>query len=200
LVVEVEDHQEGRTLAPQDECGRQTEFVTTLQLGDPIGRRKRVDGVQHRLANRRKAHAGDANRTEHLLPLGQGGEESRLRQLGYLEADQVSGLSGALAARSRLRWWLIDVIGPVVLRADFARGLRNDLDASGCSLRFAPPDGPEFFRPQGWRPVEVRHLWDEARRLGREPERMSRLWSAASPQVRQPYREIARYVLLERSA
>jgi hypothetical protein len=93
---------------------------------------------------------------------------------------------------------LIDVIGPIVLGADFARGLRNDLDAGGSSLRFAPPEGSEFFQPQGWRPVEVRYLWDEARRLGREPERMSRLWSTASPQVRQPYREIAPYVLLER--
>jgi hypothetical protein len=36
LVVEVEDDHERRTLASQDECGREGELATTLQLGDPI--------------------------------------------------------------------------------------------------------------------------------------------------------------------
>jgi methyltransferase (TIGR00027 family) len=118
--------------------------------------------------------------------------------LVYLASDQVAALSDDLAARPRLRRWLLDLAGPVVLERIYRGGLRRDLEAGGAPMRFAPEEGPDFFRPQGWRAAEIRHAWDEARRLGREPAQLSRIHGTTTSSQRQPYREIARYVLLER--
>jgi hypothetical protein len=72
------------------------------------------------------------------------------------------------------------------------------LAAARASFRFAPEEGPDFFRPLGWEPVEVRSSWEEARRLGREPWLLRLVWALSSPRRREPYRNVSRYVFLGR--
>lgn len=118
--------------------------------------------------------------------------------LVYLEAEQVAALSRDLAARTRLRQWLLDLAGPAVLGPMSRRGPQKELEVGNTPMRFAPDEGPDFSGPHGWRTVEVRYAWEEARLLGREPWWMGVIWRTSAPQRRQTYREIARYLLLER--
>lgn len=118
--------------------------------------------------------------------------------LTYMEGSAVEALCRELAARARLRRWLLDLSGPVVLRRLYKGRSRRDLEAGGSRMRFAPDEGPDFFRPFGWRPTEVRYSWDEGRRLGREPWWMKLIWWTSTANRRRPYQEMTRYLLLER--
>jgi hypothetical protein len=67
-------------------------------------------------------------------------------------------------------------------------------------FKFAPPEGPDFFAPFGWRLAEYRSAMDEARRLKRE---MRGAWivhliSALSKKQREMARRMSGTVLLER--
>lgn len=108
--------------------------------------------------------------------------------LVYLDAGHVAALSADLAARPLIGRWLLDVPAAAVLAHLSESDLQRQLAAGGSAMRFAPPEGPDFFRAQGWRPAEVRTARDEARRLGREPH----------PAGDAPRSEIAWYALLER--
>jgi hypothetical protein len=46
--------------------------------------------------------------------------------------------------------------------------LGKDLLAANADMYFAPAEGPEFFRPYGWKLLEFRDFLDEGRRLHRE--------------------------------
>jgi methyltransferase (TIGR00027 family) len=117
--------------------------------------------------------------------------------LVYLTRHAVSALGRDLALRRSLQWWVLDLAGPKFLAWSRRRWGRH-LSASGISMRFAPEEGPEFFVSLGWRPSEVRHSWDEARRLGREPWLMGVLWSVGPRAWREVSRNTARYLLLTR--
>jgi hypothetical protein len=68
-------------------------------------------------------------------------------------------------------------------------------------FRFAPAEGTAFFNAVGWREARCRTLWDEGRRLRRETPFMWfwRLLSySAPPERREAFRNMFRFVLLER--
>ena len=46
---------------------------------------------------------------------------------------------------------------------------------AGATMRFAPEEGPAFFRPYGWKVAETYSFLEESRRLGR-PTPAGRLW------------------------
>lgn len=117
--------------------------------------------------------------------------------LAYLNPDLVLSLSRDLAATPTVQWWLLDLAGPTFLQ--FVRRNWNPrLQLASSAFQFGPEEGPDFFRSQGWEPVEVRSSWDEARRLHREPWWMGVLWTLNSPNRRRPWREVLRFVLLQR--
>jgi methyltransferase (TIGR00027 family) len=117
--------------------------------------------------------------------------------LPYLTPETVTGLASDLAARPGIRWWAMDLIGPLLIRwANRIAG--RQLAAAGASFHFAPGDGPGFFRPLGWAPIDVRSSWLELRRLGREPWFMHAAWRLATPRRRNAYRNIGLFVLLRR--
>ena len=47
------------------------------------------------------------------------------------------------------------------------RWYRKQFDAAGIRMQFAPPAGPDFFKPYGWNPVEFRLSQQEGIRLNR---------------------------------
>jgi methyltransferase (TIGR00027 family) len=116
--------------------------------------------------------------------------------LVYLEAELVGALGRALAARPHIKYWLLDVAGPLALSSAYSRNLQDALDAAEARMRFAPAAGPEFFRSLGWRPVEVWSAWEQALRLERAPAWLVEVWDNGSPEQREAFRTIARYVVL----
>jgi methyltransferase (TIGR00027 family) len=115
----------------------------------------------------------------------------------YLTHDDVTCLASDLAARPGFRWWAMDLASPLFIWwANRIAGRR--LSAAGASFQFAPEDGPGFFRPLGWEPVEIRSSWLEQRRLGREPGLMRAAWALSPPRHRNAYRDLGLFVLLRR--
>ena len=119
--------------------------------------------------------------------------------LVYLSREDVTALSRDLAERPAMRWWLLDLAGPLFLQWG-QRTIGRQLAAAHAPFQFAPQEGADFFRPLDWEPVEVRASWEEARRLGREPWPLRLIWALSSPRRREEYRTVSLYVLLDRSA
>ena len=66
--------------------------------------------------------------------------------LVYLTREEVAALGRDLAARDDIQWWLLDLAGPLFLQWG-ARTVGRQLAAARASFRFAPEEGPDFFRP-----------------------------------------------------
>src|SRR5207245_10459555 len=92
--------------------------------------------------------------------------------LVYLREEEVAGLSHALAARTNVRRWLLDISGAAAVRWGGRGKLGQQLADADAVHRWAPEDGPDFFRRHGWTPVEVRSSWQAAARLRRLPRRL----------------------------
>jgi methyltransferase (TIGR00027 family) len=87
--------------------------------------------------------------------------------LVYLTRDEVSALGRDLAAQASFRDWAIDLCSPGLLKM-----LQKNLGAlseAGSPLKFGPEEGPEFFTPSGWKPVEVYSMLKTAARIRRLP-------------------------------
>jgi methyltransferase (TIGR00027 family) len=85
--------------------------------------------------------------------------------LVYLTPQEVGSLAEDLAGPGRFQRWVLDLSSPGLLRRLEAKW--EQLSRTGAPLRFAPPEGPGFFRAHGWRPVAVHSLLKTAARLRR---------------------------------
>lgn len=119
--------------------------------------------------------------------------------LVYLTAADVIALAQDLLARPNLRFWLLDISGPRAARWGSRGKLGRQLASANATHRFAPEEGPEFFRPYGWVPVEVLSLWRESQRIGRLPWWLGLLEAITPPSRRDPYYDLARVAVLERA-
>ena len=119
----------------------------------------------------------------------------------YLSAEQVGELARTVAAQAPVRAWLFDLANPALLRM-MRRDWGGDVEKGNAPFRFAPADGPAFFRAFGWRLAERRSCIDEARRLRREHP-LAWLWRLLRPITPAPRLEeirwLASYVRLERA-
>ncbi|MGE5233600.1 MAG: class I SAM-dependent methyltransferase [Acidobacteriota bacterium] len=119
----------------------------------------------------------------------------------YLEAEQVAGLARELHAQPELRWWLIDLASPQLLKM-LAKRWGPGLAAGNAPMKFGPAEGTAFFAPYGWREAEFRSTWDESFRL-RRTMRLGWLWRAlgklSSRERQEAGRRMAGIVLLERT-
>lgn len=118
----------------------------------------------------------------------------------YLSPQQVGELAADLYAQPAFRWWIVDLAAPQLLKM-MQRSWGRKVAEGGAPFRFAPAEGPEFFRAFGWRPVERRSTWDEARLLRREMPFAGffrLLGRLASKEKQELYRRLAEIVLLER--
>lgn len=119
----------------------------------------------------------------------------------YLTDEQVGGLARDLAAQSPVLAWLFDLANPALLRM-MQRDWGSEVEKGHAPFQFAPAEGPEFFRPFGWRLAERRSTMEEARRLRRQHP-MAWLWQWLWPITPAPRREeirwLSSYVRLERA-
>jgi len=121
--------------------------------------------------------------------------------LVYLESEVVAALAHDLYAFDTIRWWLIDLASPPLLKM-LNRRIGKHLQAGSTPMRFAPAEGTAFFLAHGWREAEFRSTWEESLRLHRTV-RMAWLWSLlgklGSAQRREQARRFSGIVLLERT-
>ncbi len=83
----------------------------------------------------------------------------------YLTPEDVAGLAKDLAAPPSFQSWILDIASPGLLLM-LAKKLSRQLQHV-APFKFAPPEGPNFFIPYGWKPVDVRSLLKNAARLKR---------------------------------
>jgi methyltransferase (TIGR00027 family) len=118
----------------------------------------------------------------------------------YLTADNVAGLAQELHEQPSLRWWLLDLASPALLKL-MEKTWGKTVAAGNAPFQFAPPEGTAFFAPLGWREEEFRSTWDESLRLKRTM-RFASLWALvarfASQRRREEWRRFSGIVLLAR--
>ena len=84
----------------------------------------------------------------------------------YLTRDEVGMLGRDLAAPASFHHWVLDLVSPGLLDM-LQKNLGGPLNAAGSPFKFGPEEGPDFFLPFGWRPVQVDSLLKTAARLKR---------------------------------
>jgi methyltransferase (TIGR00027 family) len=89
----------------------------------------------------------------------------------YLTEDQVSALARDLAAVPAIKWWVIDLASPRLLKW-MSRSWGKNVAQGNAPFRFAPASGTDFFRAAGWKEASYRSSMDEAHRLKREMKGM----------------------------
>ena len=108
---------------------------------------------------RRELFAELGGRAQNVLIMTEG-------LLIYLNTEDVAGLAKDLAAPSSFRSWILDIASPGLLRMLAKRMTKQGL-LQAAPFKFAPPEGPDFFVPYGWKPVAVQSLLKNAARLKR---------------------------------
>jgi methyltransferase (TIGR00027 family) len=84
----------------------------------------------------------------------------------YLTPEEVGALARDLASPPSFQRWLTDVASPGLLRL-LQKNMGPQLAQSGASFKFGPKEGPGFFVPYGWTPIDVRSPLKAAARLKR---------------------------------
>jgi methyltransferase (TIGR00027 family) len=84
----------------------------------------------------------------------------------YLAPEQAGALAEDLARPGSFCRWVHDLASPGLLRM-LERQWQGKLEEASARLKFGPKEGPAFFVPYGWKPIDVRTLLKTAARLGR---------------------------------
>jgi len=118
--------------------------------------------------------------------------------LVYLMPSQVERIATQLHAEPAMRWWLTDLVTPLLSQM-VGTFWRSAL--AGAPFCFAPADNTAFFEPLGWHEREYRSIWDESIRLERSVPFAS-LWTALGtltfPALQQAFSRMSGVALLER--
>lgn len=86
----------------------------------------------------------------------------------YLTSEEVAALARDLASPPSFQTWITDLVSPGLLRM-LQKNWGKKLADAGAPLKFGPPEGPEFFTPCGWKPLEVHSMLHAAARAKRLP-------------------------------
>jgi methyltransferase (TIGR00027 family) len=86
----------------------------------------------------------------------------------YLMRDDVAALASDLSAQPSFQHWVVDVSSPGLL-AMLRERMGAAVQDAGAPFLFAPPEGPPFFEPYGWKVEDVRSLLKAAAKLQRLP-------------------------------
>jgi methyltransferase (TIGR00027 family) len=89
--------------------------------------------------------------------------------LVYLDREDVGALAADLTRSPSFQFWIFDIVSPGLLEMLRKQGGGSELERAGAPFKFAPAEGPEFFRRYGWRPLEVTSSFRAARTTGRLP-------------------------------
>jgi methyltransferase (TIGR00027 family) len=115
----------------------------------------------------------------------------------YLMVNEVGSLGWDLARQPTFYHWVVDIASPGLMQMLKERAGEYMMDA-GAPFLFAPYEGPPFFAPYGWTPVEVKSILKTAGKLGRLPlalRMMAMLPESTGPQGNRPWSGV---VLLQR--
>ncbi len=120
----------------------------------------------------------------------------------YLEREQVLALATDLAASANVRWWLLDIASPGLLKM-MTRTWGHGV-AQSAPFKFAPEEDTAFFEPAGWKEVEYRAMFEESLRLKRTM-RFARFWQLLgwamtlfNRRKREAFKRFSGIVLMER--
>jgi methyltransferase (TIGR00027 family) len=116
----------------------------------------------------------------------------------YLEREQVMALATDLAATPNLKWWLLDIASPGLLK------MMGRTWGKSAPFKFAPEEDTAFFEPAGWKEVEYRSMFEESLRLKRTMP-FARFWKVVgqimtvfNPRKREEFKRFSGIVLMER--
>lgn len=112
-------------------------------------------------AARRKLFAALDSRAGKIMVASEG-------LLIYFTAEEVASLARDLAARSHFQNWVIDLASPGQLKL-MQRSTGKQLSEAGAAFKFGPPEGPKFFVPHGWEPIDVQGMLKTAAQFKRAP-------------------------------
>jgi methyltransferase (TIGR00027 family) len=121
--------------------------------------RIRADLVE--VEGRRKLFAELGNNARKALIVTEG-------LISYLSPDEVGVFARDLAAPQSFQLWTNDFGSPGLLKM-LQKQVGGHLQSANAPLKFGPPEGPGFFEPFGWKPIEVRSFLKTAARLKRLP-------------------------------
>jgi methyltransferase (TIGR00027 family) len=115
----------------------------------------------------------------------------------YLSPEAVASLGRDLAAVPPFRTWITDLVSPALVKMMIARG-GDMIAAAGAPFKFAPPEGPDFFVPLGWKPVTMASLLKTAGRFKRLPFMLKLISLLPQPSKLPPNRLWSLVIRLER--
>jgi methyltransferase (TIGR00027 family) len=104
----------------------------------------------------------------------------------YLEAKEAADLAEDLVRTPAFDRWALDMVSPKLLRMMQGTAGMKSLQEAGAPLKFAPDEGPAFFEPHGWKPLDVVSLLHTAARLKRLSWRMRLVALLPDTKGRQP--------------
>lgn len=107
----------------------------------------------------------------------------------YFSASEVGALARDLADISAFQRWIVDLVSPGLLGI-MQKQMSQRLALGGASFNFAPKEGPDFFVPFGWKPLDVRLPLKTAARFHRLPlllRLMAALPASSRAQGRRPW-------------
>lgn len=84
----------------------------------------------------------------------------------YFTRDEVSGLAQDLSVPPSFQRWIVDIASPGLVKM-LQKNIGRSLSEAGAPLKFGPPEGPGFFEPSGWKPIDVRNPLKTAARFKR---------------------------------
>jgi len=88
--------------------------------------------------------------------------------LVYLCEEEVAALARDLADGASFRRWIMDFGSPGLLKM-MQKTTGKHLSNVGAPFQFAPAEGPAFFAPYGWEPMEVKAILQTAAKFKRPP-------------------------------
>jgi methyltransferase (TIGR00027 family) len=107
----------------------------------------------------------------------------------YLSAEEVAALAKDLASGANFQRWIMDLSSPGLLKM-MQKTTGKRLSEIGAPFKFAPAEGPAFFSPHGWEPLEAKAVLKTAAQFKRPPlllRLLARLPEKKGPAGNQPW-------------
>jgi methyltransferase (TIGR00027 family) len=105
--------------------------------------------------------------------------------LVYLDEAQVRSLAMDLAAQAGIRWWVLDLASPALLKM-MEKSMGPQL--ANAPMKFGPANGVAFFENLGWRATRVQSVMRAATRFRRLPWTLRLFGFLPEPNPRSPGR------------
>lgn len=86
----------------------------------------------------------------------------------YFSDEEVKSLANDLYDASSFQYWITDLVTPRLLRM-IQKEIGGPLAQARAPLKFGPAEGPDFFKPYGWNPVDIRSSLHSAAEVKRTP-------------------------------